>query len=93
MDSPSKMSWPLSPTTSSTVPSSSPFAPATFQPRSISNQETGSLKRDLPPTYQTGPCVDTGFVSERARRISSEPVRPRSSRRSMQRRTISGDAP
>src|SRR5262249_46323455 len=46
-----------------------------------------------PPTYQTGPCVETGFVSESARRMLNDPVISRSSRRSMQRLTICGDAP
>src|SRR5205823_6369385 len=31
-----------------------------------------------PPTYQTGPCVATGYESESARRISTSPVIPSS---------------
>ena len=46
-----------------------------------------------PPRYQTGPCVPTGFVSERAQRICTEPVMPFSSRRWKQRLTICGEAP
>src|SRR5207247_8259698 len=41
-DSPLKMSSPESPTTSSTEPTSSPSASTTFQPASMTNQETGS---------------------------------------------------
>src|SRR5215211_2229968 len=48
---------------------------------------------ERPPMYQTGPWVSTAFVSERARRIRTSPRMPRSSSRSRQRRTISGDAP
>ena len=48
-----------SPVTSSTVPTSSPSLSSTRQPRSITNQETGSASHytAFPPTYQTGPCV------------------------------------
>src|SRR5204862_7819058 len=46
-----------------------------------------------PPTSQTGPWVPTGYVSERARRISTSPVIPRSSQRSKQRAAISGETP
>ena len=34
------------------------------------------LRPTWPPTYQTGPCVETGFVSESARRIRSSPRDP-----------------
>src|SRR5919197_1419775 len=46
-----------------------------------------------PPTYQTGPCVATGYESETARRISTRPVIPSSSQRWRQRDAISGETP
>ena len=48
---------------------------------------------DRPSTYQTGPCVWTGFVSESTRRIRSSPRMCSSSTRSRQRRVIPGEAP
>ena len=48
---------------------------------------------DRPPTSHTGPCVPTGCVSERTRRISNSPVIPSSSQRSRQRAAISGETP
>src|SRR5215210_3298780 len=47
----------------------------------------------LPSTYQTGPWVETDFVSDCASKICSRPLSPASSSRARQRRTISGDAP
>src|SRR4051794_26977111 len=47
----------------------------------------------FPPTYQTGPCVPTGLVSESEWMISSRPSIPWASARSRQRRTIPGEAP
>src|SRR5215204_5874329 len=48
---------------------------------------------DRPSTYQTGPCVSTGFVSESTRRMRSRPPICSWSTRSRQRRVIPGDAP
>ena len=70
--SPLKMSLPVSPTTSCTLPSSSPSEPTTCQPFSIRSHETGSAAQTaFPSTYQTGPCVATLCVSESARRIET----------------------
>ena len=54
-----------------------PVMSATY-PRSASD--------GLASTYQTGPCVATGCVSESTRRTVSRPVMPSASRRSRQRR-------
>ena len=45
-----------------------------------------------PPTYQTGPCVDHGLVSESEWRTLTLPRMSSVSRRSRQRRTIAGAA-
>src|ERR671914_2072685 len=47
----------------------------------------------LPPAYQTGPCVCTGWVSESARRMRTRPGIPASSNRSRHRRTIAAGTP
>src|SRR5581483_7414283 len=47
----------------------------------------------LPPSIQTGPCVPTGWVSERTRTTRTSPGMRASSRRDMQRRAIPGDPP
>src|SRR5262245_47455170 len=47
----------------------------------------------FPPTYQTGPWVETGSVSERTRRMRSWPVIGSPSTRSRHLRTTAGEAP
>src|SRR5882724_416608 len=55
MESPLKMSSFESPTTSSTEPTSCPCASTTFQPGSITNQETGSPLLIGRPSYRAPP--------------------------------------
>ena len=72
---PLKMSALSSPSTSSTRPRSWPSESTTAQPCSISIQLTGSgirLDAGRRPA-STGPCVPTGSVSERTRRMRSAP--------------------
>src|SRR3954466_8988064 len=47
----------------------------------------------LPPRYQTGPCVATGFVSDNAWRMRTSAGSSRSSSRSRHRTPICGDVP